>query len=51
LFQERVKESPEEFEVVHKPGYTGGGSLDAFFLFLIMMIGVSGVWLVKQQKK
>lgn len=53
LFQERVKESPTEYEIVHKPGYTGGvggGSLDTFFLFLIVVMG-SGLFFIKRQKK
>ncbi len=29
-FKVRVKESPDEFKVEHKPGYTGAGSLDAW---------------------
>lgn len=39
-FQERVKKSPEEVKVVHKPGYRGGGSLDAFAV--ILLAGMAG---------
>lgn len=39
-FQERVKKSPEEIKVVHKPGYRGGGSLDAFAV--ILLAGMAG---------
>jgi rhombotail lipoprotein len=28
-FRERVKKAPEEVKIVHKPGYSGGGALDA----------------------
>ncbi len=30
-FKTRLKEAPEEIRVEHRPGYTGGGSLDALF--------------------
>jgi rhombotail lipoprotein len=39
IFKEKVKESPEEFRISHKPGYTGGGSLGAFSLLLLAWIG------------
>ncbi|MGH9896236.1 MAG: rhombotarget lipoprotein, partial [bacterium] len=39
-FQERVKKSPEEIKVVHKPGYRGGGSLDAFAV--VLLGGIAG---------
>ncbi|MBI9091351.1 MAG: rhombotarget lipoprotein [Desulfobacterium sp.] len=28
LFREKVKEAPDDYQVVHRPGYKGGGSLD-----------------------
>jgi rhombotail lipoprotein len=43
LFKDKVKEAPEDYKVVHKPGYTGGGSLDIFIL--IFMLGLGGFWL------
>jgi rhombotail lipoprotein len=43
LFQERLKESPDEFKVVHKPGYTGGGEIDTIFLLLALLMSVYGV--------
>lgn len=51
-FQARVKDSPSEFEVVHKPGYTGGtggGSLDAVFLLLLLIMGGYGFWLTRRR--
>jgi rhombotail lipoprotein len=43
LFKERVKAQPQEFQVVKKPGYTGGGSLDAVALGLLVIW--AGLWL------
>lgn len=34
LFKQRVKERPEEYQIVHSPGYIGGGNVDAGFLML-----------------
>ncbi|PID73621.1 MAG: rhombotarget lipoprotein [Desulfobacterales bacterium] len=50
LFKEKVKEFPEEYQIVHKPGYTGGGSLDgSFFIFFGFLCGY---WLwMKRNKK
>ncbi|MEW6600488.1 MAG: rhombotarget lipoprotein [Nitrospirota bacterium] len=39
LFKDRVKQSPEEYKVVRKPGYTGAGSMD-FLLILPFVIVV-----------
>ncbi|MGA1840104.1 MAG: rhombotarget lipoprotein [bacterium] len=44
VFKNKIKESPEEFKVIHKPGYTGGGSLDTGFIFLILLIGGYYLW-------
>ena len=50
LFKEKVKELPEEYKIVHKPGYTGGGSLDSTFLLFFVIL--SGYWLwTKRNKK
>ncbi len=27
LFKEKIKEAPEDYQITHRPGYTGGGSL------------------------
>ncbi len=42
-FKARVKESPEEFKIEHKPGYTGAGSLDAWFVTTIAGIALVGI--------
>jgi rhombotail lipoprotein len=43
LFKEKVKEAPQDYRIIHKPGYTGGGSLDISFLIFMMLLG--GFWL------
>jgi rhombotail lipoprotein len=43
LFKEKVKEAPEDYQITHKRGYTGGGSLDLYFLIFILLLG--GLWL------
>jgi len=46
LFQERLKESPDEFKVIQKPGYTGGGDIDELLLLLVLLIGSYQGWRV-----
>jgi rhombotail lipoprotein len=48
LFKERLKETPEDYKIIHKPGYIGGGSLDLSVLILIMALG--GFWLCAYRK-
>lgn len=48
LFQDKVKEMPEEYQIVHKPGYTGGGSLDGNFVILIGLL--AGFWAWQKRK-
>lgn len=50
LFKEKVKEQPEEYKVVHKPGYTGGGSLDASVMIFILISGAYWLWMKRKQK-
>ena len=50
LFKEKVKEAPEDYQVVNKPGYTGGGSLDAPFIVFLSIAGGCLVWLKKNRK-
>jgi rhombotail lipoprotein len=51
IFREKIKESPEEFKVIHKPGYTGGGSVDKSFVLLVSIIGIYCLWLSRDNKK
>jgi rhombotail lipoprotein len=39
-FKQRVKDHPQEYQIVRKPGYTGGGSVDAGFLMLTAFFGL-----------
>ena len=40
VFKEKIKEMPDEYKVVHKPGYTGGSSLDMSYLVFFLIIGI-----------
>ncbi|MHC4560374.1 MAG: rhombotarget lipoprotein [Planctomycetota bacterium] len=44
LFREKVKEAPADYQIVHKPGYTGGGSLDASFIIVLSILGGYWIW-------
>lgn len=44
LFREKVKEAPQEYQINHKPGYVGGGSLDAVFLISVLIMSGCWVW-------
>lgn len=47
-FREKVKQSPKEYKVTHRTGYTGGGSIDIFF-FLILLLSTGMI--LKERKK
>jgi rhombotail lipoprotein len=51
LFKEKVKDAPEEYRVTQKPGYTGGGSIDALMLLFMSIIGGVGLWGRRRQKR
>ncbi|MDB6028756.1 MAG: rhombotarget lipoprotein [Verrucomicrobiales bacterium] len=40
-FRDRVRSSPEEYKIVHKKGYTGGGSMGSAELSLLACAGLS----------
>ena len=44
LFREKVKTTPADYEIVHKPGYTGGGSLDGIYLIIFSILGGYRIW-------
>ena len=48
LFKVRAKEAPETVRIEHKPGYTGGGSLDGAFAAFLAVILV-GAHLAKRR--
>jgi len=49
LFKERIKKEPEEYKVVHRPGYSGGGSLGAVFPALLALVG-GYTWLRRRRR-
>ena len=42
LFKVRAREEPHTVKIEHKPGYTGGGSLDAGFALALLGLGAVG---------
>ncbi len=49
LFREKVKESPQEILIAHKPGYTGGGAIDP--ITAICALAFAGATLRPSKKK
>ena len=48
LFKDKVKEHPDEYQVVRTPGYqggAGGGSVDAYWLAVTGMVAGLALWL------
>jgi rhombotail lipoprotein len=43
-FTQKVKEMPESYAISHKPGYTGGGSLQAGYVLILFLLGGFGIW-------
>ena len=50
LFREKVKELPEEYQIVHRPGYTGGGSLDGTVILFFCFLSSYWLWMRRNQK-
>jgi rhombotail lipoprotein len=48
VFEVKVKERPEEYQVVKTSGYSGGGSLD--LLALLMVLGLGGFFLCERPR-
>ena len=46
LFKTRAKEEPQSIHIEHKPGYTGGGSLDGWFAAVLglLLVGSGVSW-------
>lgn len=42
-FQEKVKSSPEEYQVVDRTGYSGAGTLDFWTLLLLALVATGGI--------
>lgn len=51
LFEEKVKELPEDYTVVHEPGYTGSGNIGPGFFLLICVCLGAGLWKSKIRVK
>ena len=53
LFREKVRNSPKElpknYNIIHKPGYTGGGSLDGSLIAFFGLL--CGYWLWQKRKR
>jgi rhombotail lipoprotein len=51
LFKVRAREEPHTVKIEHKPGYTGGGSLDvAFALMLLTLLGTAAVRALRKNR-
>jgi rhombotail lipoprotein len=37
-FKEKIKASPKEYKVVHRPGYHGGGGFSLWFVILLLIV-------------
>jgi rhombotail lipoprotein len=48
-FKAKIKEMPKEYIVEHKPGYTGGGSLDGLFAACALGLGGLALWRGRQR--
>jgi|UniRef100_UPI00404B335E rhombotail lipoprotein len=42
-FRDRIRKSPETVKIEHKPGYTGGGSIEGWFAWVIALLAM-GRW-------
>ena len=51
LFRARLKESPDEFKVIYKPGYTGGGSLDVSFVVMAFVLLACHQWYSRRESR
>lgn len=49
-FRAKIKESPQDIKITHKAGYTGGSSLDIFFIVLIVILGGLRLWELRSKK-
>ncbi len=49
LFREKVRQAPEEYQVVKRRGYTGGASIGGFFAGAFLLLGGS-TWLRRRRR-
>lgn len=43
-FKMKIKEMPESYRVVHKTGYTGGGSIGSAYAAILLILGGLALW-------
>ena len=43
-FRERIKQAPDQVRIEHRPGYTGGGAVEAWFAGLLALLGLARRW-------
>jgi rhombotail lipoprotein len=48
-FKEKIKTMPESYRVVHRPGYTGGGSIGSSYAIILLALGVFAIWSGKEK--
>ncbi len=51
LFKQKVKEAPKDYQISHRPGYTGGGSLDLSFIIALCLFGGYGIWIKRKSAR
>jgi len=49
LFKERAKAAPEEYKIVRKAGYTGGGFIDGWYLLFFLLMGCLGLYATRRK--
>jgi len=47
-FKEKIKQQPESVQIVHSPGYSGGGALG---LFELLLMGAAGLTLLRARRR
>jgi len=50
LFKVRAKEEPHNIRIEHKPGYTGGGSLEGAFVAALALLALGGRLAINRQR-
>ena len=48
-FKEKVKETPEEYVIMHSSGYTGGGSFGGGYALVLLIFGGWALWLDRKK--
>ena len=49
-FKQKVRQSPEEYRVVRKPGATGGGSVDGFMVMVILILAGATLFTAERRR-